>query len=1101
MTCGHGRASRALLLLIGVSLGTARAQEPPGTGAGSGDSPRPPARSGQKTGRVSGAWPWSGSLEQAERAVTLFEQALVEDPGDADAATNLGQALMRLGRGEAAETAFRRAIELAPARATAYAQLAELWSRDPRRWQRRDEMMGLLRLGLERVAGDPVGRVALTLSVANFERSIGRTRAASARLEALTAASLSPAQRQRVLDLVESVRTEEQARALVDWPEPAVAPAERIVLKAAEAALARGEAQGALEATERLARTQAGWWEVHGLRARAWEALGRYDDAEREWTVLLQLAPSQARAWRRLGLLLATHGGALDAERADEALRHALVREPGWWDLWLVRAQVAARRGRLDEARRWLERYLGEAPERAGDAEVRSLWRTLEARPPVQDPAPPVAVRRAPPPSDRARALYREAIEWINVGDPGEQAPALLTAALEESPGYVSAAVTAYAVLGWVPERTVRALWGDGEALFELARRVRALGRSDAARELVLPWVDRAVALGVTEARFERALIHSERSERGERGERAAALADLREYVALTPAPLALAEARVLLANLREGGEGAQGQSAESLAELRLLGDRPADALETLGGRCDATASAERLVARGKVAEWSGDLTEAAACYRRTLDKVGQGEAGGPVRGRGARQGTGQGTGQATGQGKGPTTSAGTGPVTGLAREALERLAGVAGRMPLGQVGALRAELERASASGVAAADWALGRLFLSQGDAARALERIERFLARAPAEAPERDAATRSRTEILAERERAARRFARRRLGLGLGGAGLVMGLALLWLRGAPLGRALGRCPALFPEVARTIAELRHDVLKHRTSVLGLVATDEAMRSRPEDHRTPPVAAPPPVDGGLRAEVARVLWEPERASEVVAAAYERLRRTAQGRGVTLRPLGREPTFGPLVRDLRRAEVWVQRAQRPGEELARIDARLRGVHSERLGALAKLGPRTRVDAALVSDWIRGVEAELKVRGVRWTRPVLELHGLELDVPVERSALATIFSNLLRNAQEAVAGGGDGPGRGPGDAGGGAILVRVSEERDATGRRQLVLLVGDNAPAELTLEMIEKRESGRGLAIVRDLVHEWRGHLVIRPGLSPFRKGVGACFPA
>ena len=224
-----------------------------------------------------------------------------------------------------------------------------------------------------------------------------------------------------------------------------------------------------------------------------------------------------------------------------------------------------------------------------------------------------------------------------------------------------------------------------------------------------------------------------------------------------------------------------------------------------------------------------------------------------------------------------------------------------------------------------------------------------------------------------------------------------------------------------------------------------------------------------------------------------------------RGAGVLLRPLGREPTFGPLVRDLRRAEVWVQGTQPPGAELAHIDARLRGVHSERLGALAKLGPRTRVDAALVSDWIRGVEAELGVRGVTWTRPVLELHGLELDVPVERSALATIFSNLLRNAQEAVAGSGHGVPESRRAAGGtslaGAILVRVSEERDATGRRQLVLLVGDSAPAELTLEMIEKRESGRGLAIVRDLVHEWRGHLVIRPGSGPFHKGVGACFPA
>ena len=276
---------------------------------------------------------------------------------------------------------------------------------------------------------------------------------------------------------------------------------------------------------------------------------------------------------------------------------------------------------------------------------------------------------------------------------------------------------------------------------------------------------------------------------------------------------------------------------------------------------------AERLVARGKVIEWSGDLMEAATCYRRALGRPGKGEAAGrpgadhqvsdhQVSGP---QVSDKMAGRATGQG------------IGVTREALERLAGVAGRMPIQQVGGLRAELERASASGVAAADWALGRFFLSQGDEGRALERIERYLARAPAEAPEHAAAGRARAEILAERERAALRLARRRLALGLGGAGLVAVLALLWLRGVPLDRALARCPALFPEVARTIAELRHDVLKHRTSVLGLGATGEA----------------------ARAEVARVLWEPERASEVVTAAYERLRRAGQGRGgpaATARP-------------------------------------------------------------------------------------------------------------------------------------------------------------------------------------------------------------------
>jgi signal transduction histidine kinase len=117
--------------------------------------------------------------------------------------------------------------------------------------------------------------------------------------------------------------------------------------------------------------------------------------------------------------------------------------------------------------------------------------------------------------------------------------------------------------------------------------------------------------------------------------------------------------------------------------------------------------------------------------------------------------------------------------------------------------------------------------------------------------------------------------------------------------------------------------------------------------------------------------------------------------------------------------------------------------------------------------------------------------------LELDFPVERGALSTLFANLLRNAEAAAsadAAGAAGAGVGVG------VIVRAGEERDQTGRRVLVLAIGDSSRRELSIEAIEGRESGRGLAIVRDLVHEWRGHLVIRPEPSPWVKGVGACFP-
>ncbi len=168
-----------------------------------------------------------------------------------------------------------------------------------------------------------------------------------------------------------------------------------------------------------------------------------------------------------------------------------------------------------------------------------------------------------------------------------------------------------------------------------------------------------------------------------------------------------------------------------------------------------------------------------------------------------------------------------------------------------------------------------------------------------------------------------------------------------------------------------------------------------------------------------------------------------------------------------------------------------IDSRLRGAHAERLTALLQQGPRTRLGAQELADWIAAVEASARGAGARWIAPALLLGELDVDFPVERDALVAIFSNLLRNAQAAAAGG---------DGEDGHVIVRVERERDVTGRHVASLLVGDSAASTLTLAAIEDRESGRGLAIVRDLVRQWRGHLVVRAEAAPFTKVVGACFP-
>jgi Flp pilus assembly protein TadD len=930
-------------------------------------------------------------------AAELFARAVAGDPGNAALLTDLGFALGKLGRRAEAEAALRAAIEKDPRRFYAYVNLADLLADDPARWDRQGAIVADLERGLAALKDDRKGRFNLLLRVANFERAVGRTAAARARTEPLLAAdatpALTPAQRKRVLDQLDAITLDERAHALEPWPSPVVDAAETARAAAAEDALAAGHAEDALVAVDPLARARPTWQRARFLRGRALEALGRVDEAARELETAVNLAPSDAEAWRALGSLLAREGGALEADRADEALRNALALEPAWSDLRAMRAQLAHRRAGL-------------AP----------------------STPPPHAVG----PSDHARALFQEAEEWIDVGDPAGLGSDLLDQALADSPAYVAAAVTAYSLKGAVPEATVTALWEDGAGLWALVTGVRSVAGSrghekDAAVDaLTRPWVDRAVALDVQEARFTRALA------RATGGDRAGALDDLVAYVAREPRPAHLAEARALRAGLA-GGEGRP--SPERLARIRLLEDRPDAALRALGGVCAPGLPADRLVAVGLVHEYADRRAAARDCYEQAA---------------------------AAAPDDGPT---------------LARLARLDARLPDDELaGVRRAPLERAAAHDVAAADWALARLDATSGAAVAALDGADRALSLAATRAGAADvwipAAREARARwAAAGRERARRERERRRLVvLGvLAAAALALGLFLRRRFGGwTLAAAVRRQPTLFPDVARVVGELRHDVLKHRAGVLGLAA---------DAH----------VD---RADLARALLEPKPTSAVVAAAHEHLAQAARGQGLALRPLAREPALGALAADLARAEhLLVPRGKTfDVDGLLAIDRRLRGAHADRLTALLQQGPRTRLGAQELADWIAAVEAAARGDGATWIAPALMLRDLDVDFPVERDALHAIFANLLRNAQAAAS------------STDGSVIVRVERERDVTGRQVVSLLVGDSAAAALTLEAVEGRESGRGLAIVRDLVRQWRGHLVIRAEPAPFTKVVGACFP-
>jgi tetratricopeptide (TPR) repeat protein len=943
---------------------------------------------------------------RTEEAATLFAAALAHDPGNAGYATDLGFALGRLGRRAEAETLLRGAIEKDPRRVYAWVNLAEIYADDPTRWERRDAIVAFLEKGLDVLKEDRDRRFNLVLGLANFERAIGRSAAARARLKPLLAIDADPPlsrpQRKRVLDLLEALALDDRAHALEDWPRPDVGRADVAQANEAFRALDSGHGDGVLAIADGLVQRYPTWSRALVLRARAYEAAGRVDEAARDLEVAVNLAPSNAQAWRMLGKILAQHGGALEAERADDALRNALTLEPGWTDLRELRDKLARRR----------------AAEHT------------EQRP-----------GRVTHPSEIARGLYQQAEEWIRVGDPVGLGRELLDQALADSPGFVAAAVSSYALTGKLPPATLEALKNDGPGMWALASGVRKLGQSgnssgkkaasvDDVEALVRPLIDRAVALDVQEARFARAIA------RAATGDRAGALADLTAYVAREPNPEHLAEARALRAEIEDRGSPRSDAqpSPQLLARIRLLEDKPEWALRALGGPCTRDVPADRLLALGLVNEYADRLPAARQCYEM---------------------------------------AAAAGGTQGAA--ALARAANLDARLPDADLRKVdRRTLGAAAGAHIGAAEWALARLAEMEGDRTTALARTDQALALAAGTTSDGDQwveAARVARRRLSDTLRAdedVRRNRRHLSGLAVVGAIAAAGglFARRRWRGRPVASALRRRPALFPDVARAVNELRHDVLKHRASLLGLLADANAPRE----------------------EIIRTMNEPRPTSAMVASIYERLAQAAQGHGVTLRALAREPVFGALHADLARAEALLAG---PGgdAELAAIDQRLRGPDAEALAGLLQLGPRTRLDAATLSGWIASVEASARQAGGGWTAPALSLADLAVDFPIEHDALAAIFMNLLRNAQAAVAGQEDG-----------RVIVRVDRSRDVTGRQEVSLALGDSATAPLSLEAIEARESGRGLAIVRDLVREWRGHMVVRPDAGPFTKTVGASFP-
>ena len=423
-----------------------------------------------------------------EEAAALFAAALAHDPGNAGYATDLGFALGRLGRRAEAETLLRGAIEKDPHRVYAWVNLAEIYADDPTRWERRDAIVAFLEKGLDVLKDDrerPLqpGPGPRQLRARHRANGRGARAAEAAAGDRRRPAPVAPAAQARARSAGSPRARRSRARARGLAPARRRPGGRRAGRRRPRAPSTAGTATACLPIAEGLVQRYPTWARALVLRARAFEAAGRVDEAARDLEIAVNLAPSNALAWRTLGKILAQHGGALEAERADEALRNALTLEPGWTDLRELRDKLARRRATASTPRR-----------------------DRDARP---------CRRRS-----RAGSISRRR-NGFDVGDPVGLGRELLDQALADSPGSSPPRSRSYALTGKLPPATLEALKDDGPALWALASGVRKLGQtgkkaatSDDVEALVRPLIDRAVALDVQEARFARAIARAATGDR-----------------------------------------------------------------------------------------------------------------------------------------------------------------------------------------------------------------------------------------------------------------------------------------------------------------------------------------------------------------------------------------------------------------------------------------------------------------------------------------------------------------------------------------------------------------------------------------------------------
>jgi tetratricopeptide (TPR) repeat protein len=315
-----------------------------------------------------------------------------------------------------------------------------------------------------------------------------------------------------------------------------------------------------------------------------------------------------------------------------------------------------------------------------------------------------------------------------------------------------------------------------------------------------------------------------------------------------------------------------------------------------------------------------------------------------------------------------------------------------------------------------------------------------------------------------------------------------LVVPIAFVYrrVRGASLSQLLARAPKSFPEVARILSLIRHEILKHNTAFLPDVGRALELDEPDAEARATLLArrlfgdvANPESQTGRRVRERRGIY-----GRFLGYVQE-LQKVARAHGVTLNLSRKDPTFSAMLSAFEELADRAKDLRHPGGlssrrklELAAVLNRAgvvlgRSAFAQLSGIIEELCV-SEVDDALIQDVFERVATEEQFATAHVS--AISVDGESDRIRIFRTDLEDILANVFRNSLHSSVR----YSAPPFSLG----VDLVTETDDITGLSSLAIRVKDRSPERLTSEMLRGRYVERGMGITADLLSRYDGSITV-----------------